>query len=88
MCRIVNLGTSSHLGSLDVSHVISEKLCEFQLLVRCYSSLYFLQKHKRRQVVATKMYVLVRPKYDTPGSVGSFYVLGASQTGRPISPSA
>ncbi len=38
--------TMSHLGGLDVSHVISQQLCEFQLLVRCYSALHFLQGHK------------------------------------------
>lgn len=34
---------ASHLGSLDVSHVIPQQLCELQLLVRCNSSLHFLQ---------------------------------------------
>lgn len=38
-----------HLGSLDVSHVIPQQLCEFQLLVRRYSSLYLLQEHKDKK---------------------------------------
>lgn len=58
----------SHLGSLDVSHVISEQLCEFQLLVRCNSSLDFLQKHKRRHVEAATMPLLIRTiMYNTIG---------------------
>lgn len=33
----------SHLGSLNVSHVIPQQLRELQLLVRCNSSFHFLQ---------------------------------------------
>lgn len=32
-----------HLGSLNVSHVIPQQLCELQFLVRCNSSFHFLQ---------------------------------------------
>lgn len=43
----------SHLGSLDVPHVIPQQLCEFQLLVRSNPPLHLLQEHQQGYKVFT-----------------------------------
>lgn len=45
------MGFVSHLGCLDVSHVIPQQLCEFQLLVWSYPSFHLLKERKRTQNV-------------------------------------
>lgn len=72
----------SHLGGLDVSHVIPQQLCEFQLLVRRYSSLHFLQEHK--WTLATAMHLQIRTNIYKGVSACwqlKFDSLWASQTG-------